>query len=169
MCICFASSSLFVCRGGQVDYGDKPSFAMASKHLGDLASVSQDKVPLVRPIFVSENTRSSTRRRYCGVRFGEHQVQPHNEDSYNQDSDASPSPPWILQAAAEWASLAHRLLVRQDIRNGHCCLKAALEHPNGSEYARHHVLARYLLNTLGRRLQTFKHGTDPFSTRDIWS
>ena len=53
-----------------------------------------------------------------------------DEDSDDEDSDASPSPPWRLEAAARWASLSHRLLVRQDIRNKHCFLKAALEHPN---------------------------------------
>ena len=33
-------------------------------------------------------------------------------DSDDEDSDESVSPPWRLEAACEWASLAHRLWLR---------------------------------------------------------
>ena len=103
-----------------------------------------------------------------------------DEDADDEDSDASPSPPWRLEAAARWASLSHRLLVRQDIRNKHCFLKAALEHPNCSvriglpigllhAISTAHWSARYTLKTYGRLLQTLRQHTDPLSARDIWS
>ena len=119
-----------------------------------------------------------------------------DEDADDEDSDASPSPPWRLEAAARWASLSHRLLVRQDIRNKHCFLKATLEHPNCSvcilhpncsvppwnitlpvglqlpRYLAHSTVrwsACYTLNTYGRLLQTLRQHRDPLSARDIWS
>ena len=82
-----------------------------------------------------------------------------DEDSDDEDSDASPSPPWRLEAAARWASLSHRLLVRQDIRNKHYTLKH-----KGQDVFKH-----YTLKTYGRLLQALKHHTHPLSTMDRMS
>ena len=92
-----------------------------------------------------------------------------------------------MEAVAQWASLSHRLLVRQDIRNKHRFLNAAMEHPNCSVrtmtvtpsewsglpwnippwYA--NWSARYTLKTYGHLLQTLRQHTDPLSARDILS
>ena len=68
----------------------------------------------------------------------------------SDDEDTGSWPPWRLLAAARWASLIHRLLVRQTIRNKHCATMTAI-------------------NTYGRLLETFRQRTDPLSTRDVWS
>jgi hypothetical protein len=41
----------------------------------------------------------------------------------DEDSDESVSPPWILFAACEWASFAHRLLLRQELRDKHYMMR----------------------------------------------
>ena len=103
-----------------------------------------------------------------------------DEDSDAEDSDASPILPWTLDRLGQWASLSHRLLVRQGIRNKHCCVKAALEHANCPARIWHTLRhngncvnprwsARYMLKTFGRLLQTFRHRTDPLSERVDWS
>jgi hypothetical protein len=44
-------------------------------------------------------------------------------DSDDEDSDESVSPPWRLEAACEWASFAHRLLLRQELRDKHYMMR----------------------------------------------
>ena len=44
-------------------------------------------------------------------------------ESDDEDSDESVSPPWRLQAACEWASFAHRLLLRQELREKHYMMR----------------------------------------------
>ena len=98
-----------------------------------------------------------------------------DEDSDAEDSDASPMLPWTLDRLGQWASLSHRLLVRQGIRNRHCCVKAALEHASCPARIWHSLgvnprwSARYMLKTSGRLLQTFRQRTDPLSERVDWS
>ena len=99
-----------------------------------------------------------------------------DEDSDAEDSDASPILPWTLDRLGQWASLSHRLLVRQGIRNRHCCAKAALEHAHCPARIWHTLRhnadcpdprwsAHYMLKTWGRLLQTFRQRTDLLSQR----
>jgi hypothetical protein len=44
-------------------------------------------------------------------------------DSDDEDSDESVSPPWIQFAACEWASFAHRLFLRQELRDKHYMMR----------------------------------------------
>ena len=97
-----------------------------------------------------------------------------DEDSDAEDSDASPILPRTLDRLGQWASLSHRLLVRQGIRNRYCCVKAALEHANCPARIWHTLgvdprwSARHMLKTWGRLLQTFRQRTDLLSQRVSW-
>ena len=44
-------------------------------------------------------------------------------DLDDEDSDESVSPPWTTHAACEWASFAHRLLLRQELRDKHYMMR----------------------------------------------
>ena len=90
-----------------------------------------------------------------------------NEDSDDEDSvrrNWSPSPPWRLEAACEWASFAHRLLLRQELRDKHYMLfkhyRLLLTHK------RQDVFKHYKLLTYGRLLQALAKGAHPLSTMD---
>ena len=163
-------------------------FVWATFNYASVCPSGPDRTPVVpQP---SEPATMSSRRFRChqvgvglsGLVMLSDDEYTDDEDSDDEDSDASPSPPWRLEAAARWASLSHRLLVRQDIRNKHCFLKAALEHPNCDALYVPLVCVRDVcsvrdvpialcglsLKTYGRLLQTLRQHTDPLSARDIW-
>ena len=78
-----------------------------------------------------------------------------NEDSSDEDSDWSPSPPWIQMAACDWASFAHRLLLRQELRYKHCMTHKGQD-----------VFKQYKLLHYARHLRALAKGEHPLSTID---
>ena len=93
-----------------------------------------------------------------------------NEDSDNEGSvrrEWSPSPPWIQLAASEWASFAHRLLLRQELRDKHDVLTHHVSSTTRYEIRRtQDHFKHYRLRTYGRLLQALANGRHPLSTLD---
>ena len=78
-----------------------------------------------------------------------------NEDSDDEDSDWSPNPPWIQMAACDWASFAHRLLLRQELRDKHYMTHKGQD-----------VFKQYKLLHYARHLRALAKGEHPLSTID---
>jgi hypothetical protein len=83
---------------------------------------------------------------------------PSDKEDSDDEDDVSPSPPWRVMAACEWASFAHRLLLRQEIRDKHYILKHKSQ--DVVQYS------DCLLQTYGRVLQGLAKGTHPLSNVD---
>ena len=91
-------------------------------------------------------------------------------DSDDEDSDESASPPWRLDwtksasqrvRLGDWASFAHRLVLRQELRDKHYMTR---KRQDAFIWARGRNLIRLL--TYGRLLQALAKGEHPLSTMD---
>ena len=83
-----------------------------------------------------------------------------NEDSDDEDwaswiQNLVTDPPWIQMAACDWASFAHRLLLRQELRDKHY-----MTH-KGQDVFKQYKLLRY-----ARHLRALAKGEHPLSTID---
>ena len=79
-----------------------------------------------------------------------------DEGSEDEGSDWSPSPPWRVIAACDWASFTHRLLLRKLLRDKHDVL---FHSPSrSSSYGR--------LLICGRLLRGLANGQHPLSRID---
>ena len=81
-----------------------------------------------------------------------------NEDSDDEDSDWSPSQRVRL---GDWASFAHRLVLRQELRDKHYMTR---KRQDAFIWARGRNFIRLL--TYGRLLQALAKGEHPLSTMD---
>jgi hypothetical protein len=89
------------------------------------------------------------------IYFGCH-AESDAESSSDDEVSSSPSPPWVLNTACEWASFAHRLLLRQQLRLKHnvVCKTRDADHKD------------YKLKVLGNKLQGIAQGRHVLSTVD---
>ena len=69
--------------------------------------------------------------------------------------DGDSDPPWRLFAACEWASFAHRLLLRQELRDKHYMTHKGQD-----------VFKQYKLLHYARHLRALAKGEHPLSTID---
>ena len=83
-----------------------------------------------------------------------------SDDEYDEDSDLSPSPPWVLMAACELASFAHRLLLRQEYREKRDMARKTHGRHRKTRKPHHKVLV-YV-----RHLRAIAEGGHPLSTVD---